>query len=48
MILVDSGFLLAFAQPTDALHLRAVIWVQVLTEPLLVSDYVLFEMVSCT
>ena len=46
MILVDSGFLLAFAQPSDALHLRAVAWAKVLAEPLLVSDYVLFEMVN--
>ncbi|MEK7684987.1 MAG: PIN domain-containing protein [Verrucomicrobiota bacterium] len=46
MILVDSGFLLAFAQPTDALHRRAVAWAQCLSELLLVTEYVLCETVN--
>ena len=46
MILVDSGFLLALAQPTDALHARAVDWAQHLSEPLLVTEYVLLETVN--
>jgi len=46
MILVDSGFLLALAQPTDELHTRAVDWVQHLSEPMLVTEYVLWETVN--
>jgi predicted nucleic acid-binding protein len=46
MILVDSGFLLAFAQPTDALHGRAVAWAQSLSEPMLATEYVLCETVN--
>ncbi len=46
MILVDTGFFLAFMQPRDELHTRAVLWSQVISEPLLVSDYVLWETVN--
>ncbi len=46
MILVDSGFLLALAQPTDALHLRAVAWAERVNEPLLVTEYVLVEVIN--
>jgi len=46
MILVDSGFLLAFAQPTDALHRRAEAWAEVINEPLLVTEYILLETVN--
>ena len=46
MIFVDTGFLLAFAQPTDALHRRAVEWAATLTEPLLLTEYVLCETVN--
>jgi predicted nucleic acid-binding protein len=46
MILVDSGFLLALAQPADALHGRAVAWAGSLSEALLVTDYVLCETVN--
>lgn len=46
MILVDSGFLLALAQPTDALHARAVDWAQHLSESLLVTEHVLCETVN--
>jgi uncharacterized protein len=46
MILVDTGFLLALAQPADALHARAVYWAQHLSESLLVTEYVLWEMVN--
>jgi hypothetical protein len=46
MIFVDSGFLLAFAQPTDALHRRAVAWAQSLSERLLATEYVLCETVN--
>ena len=46
MIFVDSGFLLALAQPTDALHERAVKWARHLAEPLLVTEYILCETVN--
>ena len=46
MILVDSGFLLALAQPTDALHARAAAWAGHISDRLLVSEYVLWETVN--
>jgi len=46
MILVDTGFLLALAQPTDALHPRAIGWAEHVHEPLLVTEYVLWETVN--
>lgn len=46
MIFVDSGFWLAFAQPTDALHRRAVAWARSLSEPLRTTEYALFETVN--
>jgi len=46
MILVDSGFLLALAQPTDSLHLRAIGCGKQVSEPLLVTEYVLVETVN--
>jgi uncharacterized protein len=46
MILVDTGFFLALSQPRDALHPRAVAWANVVTEPLLVTEYVLWETVN--
>lgn len=46
MILVDTGFLLALAQPTDGLHTRAAHWAQQLSEPLVVTEYVLLETVN--
>ena len=46
MIFVDSGFLLALAQPTDALHERAGAWARNLCDPLLLTEYVLWEVVT--
>ena len=46
MILIDSGFLLALAQPTDSLHRRAAAWTYDLAEPLLVTEYILCETVN--
>jgi uncharacterized protein len=43
MIFVDSGFLLALAQLTDALHNSALVLANSLTEPLLVTEYVIWE-----
>ena len=46
MILVDTGFLLALAQPSDSLHERARAWADAISEPLLVTEYVLWETVN--
>ena len=46
MILADSGYLIALAKPRDALHSKAVAWSQLVDEPLLVSEYVLWETVN--
>src|SRR5262249_12925620 len=46
MILVDTGFFLALSQPRDGLHARAVAWAKVVAEPLLVTEYVLWETIN--
>jgi predicted nucleic acid-binding protein len=46
MIFVDTGFFLALAQQRDALHLRAVAWAGCCAEPLLVTEFVLLEMLN--
>jgi uncharacterized protein len=46
MIFVDTGFFLALAQSKDALHERARAWAAILAEPLLVTEYVLWETVN--
>jgi predicted nucleic acid-binding protein len=46
MTLVDTGFLLALVQPSDALHVRATAWAQKVTKPLLVTEYVFWETIN--
>jgi len=46
MIFVDTGFLLAVSQSRDALHSRATAWAKVVTDPLLTTEYVLWETVN--
>jgi predicted nucleic acid-binding protein len=46
MIGVDTGFFLALCQPRDGLHTRAHAWAKALAEPLLVTEYVLWETVN--
>ncbi len=46
MIGVDTGFFLALCQPRDALHPRAQAWAAAIAEPLLVTEYVLWETVN--
>lgn len=46
MIFVDTGYLLAILSPRDELHQRALAWAAVLNEPLVVTEYVLWEMVN--
>jgi hypothetical protein len=46
MIFVDTSFLLAVLNPRDALHLRAQGWAKTIMEPLLVTEYVAWELVN--
>src|SRR5713226_8102329 len=46
MIGVDTGFFLALCQPRDALHPRAQAWAKAIADPLLVTEYVLWETVN--
>ena len=46
MILGDSGYFVALLDPGDDLHERAIRWSRYLTEPLLVTEYVLIETFS--
>jgi hypothetical protein len=46
MIFVDTSFLLAVLNPRDALHSRAQAWAETITEPLLITEYVVWELVN--
>ena len=46
MIFVDTGFFLALFNPKDELHGRAEAWAEAVSEPLLVTEYVLWECVN--
>jgi hypothetical protein len=46
MIFVDTGFLLAALHRRDQLYTRAKAWHRVLVEPLLTTEYVLWEIVN--
>jgi predicted nucleic acid-binding protein len=46
MIFVDSGFLIALAKPRDALHRRAKAWTASINESVLLTEYVLCEIVD--
>jgi len=46
MIFVNTAYLLALCQPADQLHQRALAWAAVVAEPLLTTDYVLWEVVN--
>lgn len=46
MILIDTGYLVALANPNDALHERVLAWSDLLSESLLVTEYVLVEFVD--
>lgn len=43
MILADSGNFVALARPRDSLHEVAILWTQVIREPIVVTEYVLVE-----
>jgi predicted nucleic acid-binding protein len=46
MIFLDTSFLVAFSTPSDMLHSRARAWIDSLDEPLVTTDFVLFEFVN--
>ena len=46
MIFVDTGFFLALFNPRDELHGCAEAWAEAVSEPLLVTEYVLWECVN--
>jgi len=46
MIFVDTSFLLAVLNPRDSLHSRAQAWAETITEPLLITEYVIWELVN--
>jgi uncharacterized protein len=46
MILLDTGYFVALFSPDDDLHERAVAWSLQLNEPMLVTEYVLWECVN--
>jgi predicted nucleic acid-binding protein len=46
MIFVDTSFLLAVLNPRDTLYSRAQAWAALIAEPLLVTEYVVWEMVN--
>ena len=46
MILADTGYFIALAKSNDSLHSRAVAWSAYVNEPVLVTEYVLWETVN--
>lgn len=46
MILLDTSYLVALFDARDALHTQALAWSEVVAEPLLVTEYVLWETVN--
>jgi predicted nucleic acid-binding protein len=46
MILLDTGNLVALVHPRDSLHPRAQAWALAVLEPLVVTEYVLCEVVD--
>ena len=46
MILLDTSYLIALFDARDGLHARAMAWSEAVNEPLLVTEYVLWETVN--
>src|SRR5713226_8435150 len=46
MTFLDTGFCLAIAQPKDQLHLRATAWAKEIVDPLVLTEYVIWETVN--
>lgn len=45
-VFVDTGYLLALLNPRDSLHRRAQAWAHVIREPLLTTEYVMWELIN--
>jgi uncharacterized protein len=45
-VFVDTGYFIAVNLPRDALHRRAVAWIAAIREPLVVTEYVLWETIN--
>ena len=46
MIFLDTGYLVALLDPRDQLHARALGWAGIVNEPLVLTEYVLWECVN--
>lgn len=46
MIFIDTSYILASVNPRDALHARAVAWMHQANEPLITTEYVVWETVN--
>lgn len=46
MIFIDTGYLIALADARDQLHHRAVAWTERIAEPVLVTEYVLADVIN--
>jgi predicted nucleic acid-binding protein len=46
MIFIDTGYLWALLDQRDELHSRALAWERAVTEPVIVTEYVLWEMLN--
>lgn len=46
MIFLDTGYFVALLNPRDELHSRALAWSETINEPLLVTEYVLWETIN--
>lgn len=46
MILIDTGYCLALLRPRDVLYQRSQAWAAAVREPLVVTEYVLWEAVN--
>jgi predicted nucleic acid-binding protein len=46
MIFIDTGYLWALVDRRDELHVHAVAWHRVVSEPLITTEYVLWELIN--
>ena len=46
MILLDTGYFVALLNPRDELHSRALAWSEIIDEPPIVTEYVLWETIN--
>ena len=46
MIFLDTGYFVAVLNPRDELHSRALAWSETIDEPLVVTEYVIWETIN--